>query len=196
MQKADPYGISARAYLERAKKRFSEKSEDSLIYAVLELRCAIEARLQEILDPHDHIPKKAKKTYKIENLSKTVANKLCNENTGSQIIIRKGKDHFTLRYIPVSSSLRKFAQNAGDYLHAAKRPYNKETWKKLRTEVESAIKKLEENLQGNLLGPALINKDGHGVLNIELIDDDQVLPAFAKDKNSAITISVDYFEVE
>lgn len=69
------YGISSRAYLDRAKKQFAKKSRECLIYAALELRCAIESRLQEILEPHEHISKKSKQTYRLSNLSQAITKK-------------------------------------------------------------------------------------------------------------------------
>jgi len=199
MKDGDSYPINSRGYFERAKKRFSEGSEASLVYAILELRCAIEARLQEILDPHDHVPKKAKRTYKIDHLSKAISKNLCSENTGSTITVTDGDKTFVFRYIPVSLFLRKFAEKSGDYLHALKRPMDKKSWEALRSETEKAILALEENLTGNLLGPALMGAGNLCSLNIELENYKDTLPDFAKKAigdDRGMILSVDYFEVQ
>ncbi len=198
MKDTDTYSISSRGYFERARKSFSEGSKASLIHAILELRCAIEARLQEILDPHDHVPKNVKRTYKIDHLSKAISKNLCKENIGSTITVTDGDKTFVFRYIPVSSFLKKFAEKSGDYLHALKRPIDDESWAALRLETEKAIFALEENLTGNLLGPALRGTGDLCSLNIELENYRDSLPDFAKsamDDDRRMILSVDYFEV-
>lgn len=191
------YGINARAYLERAKKQFRKNTNEALLYAVLELRCAIEARLQEILDPHSHVSKNEKKEYQIKKLSRVIAKKLCDPDTGTEVTVVIGRKKIVLRYIPVSSSLREFAQRAGDYLHPSQRLLDTKTWKALRSEVSTVIKNLEENLTGTLLGPILISKDGMGHMNIELIDNARAMSIMknaAKGKQQ-FSIDVSYFEV-
>lgn len=192
------YGISARAYLDRAKKRYSDATNESLFYAAFELRCAIEARLQEILEPYDHVSENSKRSYQVGKLSKTVSDKLCDPDTGTKIIIQSDREEVTLRYIPVSSSLRKFAQRAGDYLHAAQKKFDEKTWENFRNEIMTAINNLEENLGGNLLGPILMDKNGEARLFIEIIDDNHPSSVFAKKlmlEKPRITIKVDYFKV-
>lgn len=191
------YGISSRSYLKRAKYLLSKSGNENLIYAMLELRCAIEARLQEILEPHDHISKNSKNEYRIPNLSKTIMNKLCDVDTGTKVIVTLGNEKITLCYIPVSSALRAFAQKAGNYLHAAQKPFKKEDWKKLKSDIEDAIERLEENLSGNLLGPLLLKKGGIVSMKVELIKDNRASAILAKaiKKSSEVIISVDYFKI-
>lgn len=196
MDKIDHYSINSRGYLDRAKKRISENTKESLIYAVLEIRCAIEARLQEILEPHDHVPKKQKKSYEIKKLSKTVTKNLCPEDVGSKITIHNGNKTYDLIYIPVSSYLRNFAQTAGDYLHAIQSVFDDKKWHEISLNVHLAIEKLEENLKGNLLGPALIKNDGLANLNIELIDNNEELSELLNKKGKQLSLTVEYFEVQ
>lgn len=192
-----PYGISARAYLERARKQFGKNTNETLIYAILELRCAIEARLQEILDPHSHVSNNEKREYKMKKLSRVLAEKICDPDTGTEVTVVLGRRKIVLRYIPVSSSLRSFAQRAGDYLHTPKRPLDVKSWKALRSEVKTVIKNLEENLIGNLLGPILIAKNGMAHMNIELIDNARAMSAMKKaaQKKEKFVIDVSYFKV-
>lgn len=196
MDKIDRYSISSRGYLDRAKKRISENTKESLIYAVLEVRCAIEARLQEILEPHNHVSKKQKKSYEIKKLSKTVTKNLCPEDIGSKITIHDGNKTYDLLYIPVSSYLRNFAQTAGDYLHAMQSVFDDKKWHEINSNVHIAIMKLEENLKGNLLGPALLKNDGLANLNIELIDNNEELSELLNTKGKQLSLTVEYFEVQ
>lgn len=196
MDKTDHYSISSRGYLERAKKRLCENTKESLIYAVLEIRCAIEARLQEILEPHDHVSKKLKKNYEIKKLSKTVTMNLCPEDVGSKIIIRDHNKTYELTYIPVSSYLRNFAQTAGDYLHAMQGIFDDKKWADIKSNIKTAIEKLDDNLKGNLLGPALNKNDGLANLNIELIDNNEELSELLNKKGKQLSLTVEYFEVQ
>ncbi len=196
MDKADHYSINSRGYLDRAKKRISENTKESLIYAILEIRCAIEARLQEILEPHDHVSKKQKKSYEIKKLSKTVTKNLCPEDVGSKITIYDDNKTYELMYIPVSSYLRNFAQTAGDYLHAIQSVFDDKKWHEVSSNIYITIEKLEENLKGNLLGPALIKNDGLANLNIELIDNNEELSELLNKKGTQLSLTVEYFEVQ
>ena len=56
--------MSSRDYAARARARLDEDSHASLFYAAFELRCGIEARLQEYLHAQRDVSKKAKKGWR------------------------------------------------------------------------------------------------------------------------------------
>jgi len=52
------YKIGTRDFLFRARMRLDENNPESLLYAALELRLGIEARLQTYMDVIEDMPKK------------------------------------------------------------------------------------------------------------------------------------------
>ncbi len=68
------YKISSRDYLKRAKKRLDEGSLESLFYASFELRCGVEARMQEYLAAQKDVSKKKKHGWKIPKSAKSLEN--------------------------------------------------------------------------------------------------------------------------
>lgn len=167
------YGIGSHAYLARAREQLRVGREASLIYAVLELRCGVEARLKELLEPHGHIPKKFKRDYQIKNLSTTVDSYLGSSDVGTLIKFVHVGAAYEWRYVPVSSHLRKLAARAGNYLHALEKAPSVADIETLKREVDEGVRALEECLKGNLLGPPLINQPGTEVrFSVEFINDD------------------------
>jgi hypothetical protein len=66
------YGISSRDYLQRAMTRIAEGSSEVLFYAAFELRCGIEARMQEYLHAWDHVSKKKRNGWRIAELGRNI----------------------------------------------------------------------------------------------------------------------------
>ncbi len=157
------YGVSSRDYLQRAKRNLRAADDPSgLFYAAFELRSGVEARLQEHLEPHSHVPDRRKKDWRVPRLGKTAekAFKLGSKVARVQFLDEGTRNvlstHF---YTPVTPELRKLAQKLGDYLHAAKlHPPGDAWWANFRTNLEIAAKLLEEATFGVLLGPPLLNK--------------------------------------
>jgi hypothetical protein len=101
------YSLAVSAYLERIEGLLKDKTEANLLYAALELRCGVEARMKEYLDPLDHIPKSQKKEWAIPKLGLSIENAF---RTGDKIMLftvrsRKQNAEYTLMYTPVSSRL-------------------------------------------------------------------------------------------
>lgn len=167
----EPFRIGSHHYLQRAQNELVQGTHASLLYAVLELRCAVEARLREVLEPHPHVSRKEKKAYQIGALESTVSKKLMDCDTGANITLQSEGYLLTLRYIPVSSALRKFAERAGNYLHAMMIRPTDEYMQKIRSEADACAAALEECLGGQLLGPPLVDKrTGKVHMTAELID--------------------------
>lgn len=66
------YFTSSTDYLDRMKALLDEGSEASLIYAALELRCGVEARLREYIETIGHIPKAQKKEWAVAKLGRSI----------------------------------------------------------------------------------------------------------------------------
>lgn len=156
------YGIASRDYLARARAEIASGDAAHLFYAAFELRCGVEARLQEYLEPHSHVPDGRKRDWQVARLGKTVQGAFGPEKVARVIIrsVDKGRTLAVLLYTPVTQELRGIADRLGDYLHAGKsvHPTDDPWWTELRTCLERGCDLLGGATTGTLLGPPLINK--------------------------------------
>ena len=179
------YGVSADSYCSRIRDLLDRNDESSLLYATLELRCAVEARMKEYLDPLDHIPKAHKKEYSVVKLGRTVDNvfplkeqialfTICFPNRGEEV---------TLRYVPVPKRLQDIAARAGDALHY---PGDRNTddpiwWSRLREMVEEGYEWFTYVAAGDLMGMPLLNRrTKQSILRIFMLDDDPRSPVLKR----------------
>ena len=61
------HSVAVSAYLERIEGLLADKTEASLLYAAVELRCGVETRIKEYLEPLEHIPKSKKRSGLLRN---------------------------------------------------------------------------------------------------------------------------------
>ena len=148
--------VSAISYLARAKqlRRSGEKAE--LIYAALELRCGVEARLKEHISVAAGVSKTQLAHYEIRKLSKTVNEAFGLGDTFLLIFLqlddgRTGQ--FT--YAPVTSRLQEIASRLGDYLHAVphERATGKPFWAELRSLLSEGCTLLELACASEVIRP-------------------------------------------
>lgn len=166
------YSLAVSAYLERIEDLLKDKTEASLLYAALELRCGVEARMKEYLDPLDHIPKSQKKEWAIPKLGLSIKNTF---RTGDKIMlftVRSPKQNAecTLMYTPVSSRLQDIACRLGDYLHLPKANIVKDSswWKNLRELIHEGYGELLLANSGELIGLPLLHKHT-GKMNVRAV---------------------------
>jgi hypothetical protein len=156
------YGISSRDYLARAKRCLINNGLDSLFYAAFEVRCGIEARMQEYLEVQAHVSKKKRQGWQVAKLARNIENvfRLGEKEAVLRVRDRQTKEVlFEARYTPVKMSLRKKAEMLGNVLHAAKMCHAPDSpyWKKFRADLEAAVFELEYANSGRLLGPLLLH---------------------------------------
>jgi len=157
------YKISSRDYLERARLSLDDGGFDSLFYAALELRCGIEARMQEYLEAQDFVSKKLKKDWQIAKLGKGLEEAFKNNEKIVRIKLFKPEEKTpfsTLFYTPITPKLRKQGEKLGNYLHKMKKIKKSSDvyWKNLRRELETIYIELKKANYGTLLGPPMLNK--------------------------------------
>lgn len=156
------YDSSPRSYESRIQKLLQTGDEASLLYAALELRCGVEARMKEYLDPLDHIPKAHKKEYSVVKLGRTVDNAFQKKDQIClfTILFPDDGEKLTLRYIPVPKRLQDIAARAGDALHfpGEANADDPEWWGRLRTTIEEGWRWFSYVAEGELIGIPLINK--------------------------------------
>ena len=66
------YGVSSRSYFRRAEKLLGDSTPESLFYAAFELRCGIEARMQQYLEAQKQISAKKRNGWQIAKLAKNI----------------------------------------------------------------------------------------------------------------------------
>ena len=157
------YRIHSRDYMRRARERLDEGTPGSIFYAAFELRCGIEARMQQYLEAQNHISNKMKKGWQIAQLAKNIEKAF---RTGDKIVEFAIHDRKTgslldvLYYTPVSSKLRKMGEQLGNYLHAMRvyRPNDDMWWQTTRSTLEDVYSELQKANIGTLLGVPLLNR--------------------------------------
>lgn len=111
--------VSAISYLARAKELRQSKERTSLIYAALELRCGVEARLREHATATSSVSKGRAAQWKIKELEKTVDNAFGLGDSMLMIHLRMNDGRAcAFVYAPVTARLSDIAMRCGDYLHA------------------------------------------------------------------------------
>jgi hypothetical protein len=196
------YTVSARSYLSRAEEQLSVGTSASLFYAAFEIRCAVEARLREYLEPHSHIAEVKRAAWRIGNLHRTteLAFGLGDQVTRIRIHRRRGRELIaTLYYTAVSIRLKRLVERFGNYFHAAKRFYPAEDlfWASFRAELDEAVRLLSEAITGTLLGPMLLREGTkEAILPLELIPGENGVTQTYRDlKGEDLVLEVRYFPI-
>lgn len=189
-------------YLQRARSLLDQSGIEALFYAALELRCGIEARMQEYLQAQKHISKKMKSGWQIAKLGKNIerAFQLGDKVVEISILDKRTSDRIlALYYTPVTKKLRKMGEKLGKYMHAQKKyiPPDDNYWEKMRTFLENAYVKLEKANRGNLLGPPIMHyKTGKVDLTIEIDNEEEeaLLTEFLPKMGEKTTVKVQYID--
>lgn len=156
------YKIHSRDFLKRARKRLDEGTPESLIYAALEIRMGIEARLDRYHDAIDEFYKKVKRGWKISALEKNLDQIFKSGNKIVEIMIidiKTDKPTHLFYYTPVSKSLIKSGEKIGGLLHHNKLYKSREeNWYiETKTYLEKIYLELENANKGTLIGPPIFN---------------------------------------
>ncbi|RVI64089.1 hypothetical protein CN187_23460 [Sinorhizobium meliloti] len=153
------YGTSPHDYVSRAERCLQQNDPRYLFYAAFELRCAVEARMQQYLESWEHVSKKQKEGWEIKKLGSATERAF---KTGDRVMRwRIDDEHETLAvlyYTPVTRKLRSNAERLGDYLHAPKKHHSEGDvwWSEFRALLEEMISQLRIATTGTLMGPALV----------------------------------------
>jgi hypothetical protein len=156
------YGAHSRDYLYRARQRLDEQKPEALFYAAFELRCGIEARMEEYLEAQKHISKKKKKGWRIADLSKNIEAVFQSGDNVIAFIVHNETTREILHefyYTPVNSGLRKMGEQLGNHLHSMKRykPEEDQWWSDLRETLEQTYEELRKANIGTMLGAPLLD---------------------------------------
>lgn len=180
--------------LKRARKLFKQRTKISLVYAALELRLGIECRLKQYLEPYDHIPKKYKETYRLNNLNRTILNHLKVNDKIVQVTIHheKLKKPVVFYYTPVRPKLVEIGGKLGDFLH-----YPVDNIEKLKELLAEGLKELSLSNKGTLLGPPLAKtKNGKPkMMNmVSLVKHNEKIPKVLLEKGTKLIVDIKYLD--
>lgn len=148
--------VSSISYLERAKNIVSNNKREQLFYAALELRCGIEARLQEEVRSIPYLSKAKYREWKITNLSRTLEE---NSGFGDSILVifltLEDGSSYQFLYAPVTKQLQKIGKRCGDYLHALKQDQleKEDFWEILKNQITEGCQLLEFACSTEVLSP-------------------------------------------
>lgn len=166
--------VSAISYLERAKELRLSEDRASQIYAALELRCGVEARLQEHAAATTSVSKRQATRYEIAKIGKAIDLAF---GLGDSLLIvnlrmEDGRE-CNFVYAPVSDRLKEIAMRCGDYLHAMRleKVSAPNFWNELSAMLEEGCNLLEVACSSEVLCPSL--QDG---LHFSLPLDDPRIP--------------------
>lgn len=146
----------------RAKRCLANNDLESLFYAAFEVRCGIEARMQEYLEVQEHVSKKKRQGWHVAKLARNIEDVFRLGEKEALLRVREKQTReviFEARYTPVTKSLQKKAKTLGNFLHAAKKYHAPDSphWTKFRAGLETAVSELGHANSGRLLGPLLIH---------------------------------------
>lgn len=159
-----PYNGTARGYLARARQQLDGGTMEGIFYAALELRCGVEQRMWEYLQAQRHLSKKIRHGWKIAKMAQRLEAMFTTGNKVVQFRVshrHSGQHIRTLYYTPVTSSLRKKAEQMGDVLHAMRDTdaTSVDWWERQNDLLEAAYTELEQATRGRLLGVPIINRE-------------------------------------
>ncbi len=154
------FGFKASDYLQRAKTRLAENTNESLFYAAFELRCGIEARLKEYFDAQAETTKKKREGWKISKLAKQVESTFKSRERVILLVVFDAETKELISealYTPVTKMLQKLGEQLGEFLHAPdKQKYKNLKWlEDLKLKTTAASKELEIAVSGKLMAPPL-----------------------------------------
>jgi DNA-directed RNA polymerase subunit RPC12/RpoP len=150
------YSISPFGYLERAEKHLCNNMPESVFYAALELRCAIEARAREQLFSLEDVPKKAIHLWHAEKIMDEMKKRIDGAMCG---LILSFKNKWTNQHIkpftykPINKSILIEYGKLGNLLHVQRAIINQNFIRKNKRWLKATFKKLNEICKGHMLRP-------------------------------------------
>ena len=183
------YLVTSRAYLERMKARMDEGTDEALFYAALELRCGVEARMQEYVETIEHLPKASRDQWEIAKLRRSLESAY---RTGDKTLIYcfefPDGAQMQLTFFPVMKRLQTLAEKMGNYLHAVKpNRAAKAGWTNaMREHLKEAYPLLLMATSGELVGLPLVNREtGKFKVKAEIAQGDPRHPLIVRLVNGA-----------
>lgn len=195
------YDTTVEGYLKRCKERRDSGSLQDLLYAALELRMGVEARLVETVQAIDGLTVAQRRQWKVVHLAKTL--QAVNWSNGDDILVmlchlREPDETLELHYFPVTSRLTEIVGRLGDFLHRNERIVSDQTavHRELSALVRDGYGQLLMANSGELLGlPQIDPKTGSLNVILKLQDDDPRAAVLQKAFTSGRKYSINWVAI-
>lgn len=153
------YGTLTQDFADRASELLAQRSRASILYAALEVRMGVEARLQSYVQANDEVALSLKKGWEIPKLFKGLEKTLSNSSQVVELGVSLGSAPPVLfHFIPVSARLRSHAARFGGALHVTADSHGDDRWwVDLEKAVEEALQDLKVCARASLLGVPLLD---------------------------------------
>ena len=155
------YDVLVDSYRSRVRELLDKNNDAYLLYAALELRCGVETRMKEFLEPLHHIPKSQRREYAIGKLGKSISTafQITDQLALFTIVFPETNDEITLRYVPIPKRLQEIASKLGDVLHyiGERNAEDPNWWQRLRSLLEEGYEWFAYVASGDLIGVPLLN---------------------------------------
>jgi len=174
-------------FAQRAAALASTGSKADILYAALEVRMGVEARLQSYVQANNQVSAALKKGWQIPKLFKGLERTFSNSSQVVEFVTSvPGIEPVKMHFIPISSRLKCHAERFGNALHVTADSHSSEQWwNELELSVREAIRDLEICGQATLLGvPLLEPGTGHVLTAFEFNNDDPRLEIMRRLANS------------
>ena len=129
-----------------------------MLYAALELRCGVEARLNEYLQPQEEAGLKLKQGWRIPVMGKAVdPGKRWGDRVFRVDVYTADAPMRSLLYTPVRARLRNLAGQMNPLLHAAKNVRDDRWWASKQALLEQVVDELSFSTKGQLLAVPVVD---------------------------------------
>ena len=198
----EEYSVDIYHHLRRARVQLDSGKHESLFYAAFELRCGVEARLQEYLEARDDIAKKKKKGWKVAAAGKELDKAFKNGLRIVEIVIYSPAtgDSAPFFHTPVQPELRTAVGQLGDLLHAQADTISGDSpwWAQTREFLEEVFVMAADLARGTLLAPVLQSPTGQMTLRAYYHKENPIGTVFQDmspfSKGSQMQVKVDYHD--
>lgn len=195
------YDASVEGHLKRCKKRRDGGTLQDLLYAALELRLGVEARLADSVQAVDSLTVAQRRQWKVVHLASTL--QAIKWSKGDDILVmlyhlKDPDETFELHYFPVTKRLTEIVGRLGDFLHRNERLVSDQA--NVHRELSALVKEGYGDLlmasSGELLGlPQLDPKTGSLNVILKFPDGDPRAPALQAAFKGGRKYRVDWFTI-
>lgn len=178
----ESFGVAAPDYLGRARARIVEGRAETLFYAALELRCAIEARQQEYLEAQEKYRKELPEAWRVRLQNRELQRVYQGKAIQRLEFVYEDGNQQVMHYVPVSNHLLQLVGKLDAYRHAQMKyhPPGDQWWETFSSRVLKCYRQTWVVLRGDLVSPALLGPaNENGNKTFEMV---QSLPADEREK--------------
>lgn len=173
------YSTLTSRFAGRARSLIDSGDRASLLYAALEIRLGVEARLQSYVQASHEVSAALKKGWQIPKLFSGLEKTFSNSSQVVEFTMSSpSSPPITLHFVPVNAQLKRDAEQFGNALHVTAKSHSEDDWwTALRMVAERAVVDLEICSRATLLGVPLMNDSGQVHLAREFHESDERIGA-------------------